>query len=253
MQAKNTEQVMRHLEDIIAEAKRNCDRTGLFAALYRQVTLKINQGIESHLFEDNSRMERFATKFANRYFQALDDYQKHGKPTKSWKVALEATTHPDYLVLQHLLLGINAHINLDLGIVAAQINPDSKLPTFRQDYDTVNHIIGELLDGVQGIVGKFSPLLDILDKLGGKTDEWLMTFSMTKARQEAWNLAELLAGQNFVVQQGIIAMIDTKVAFLGKLLINPSRTLNKAVDLIHETESDDIPAIIDALNSIVNS
>jgi hypothetical protein len=251
MQAKNTDQVTRYLEDIIAEAKMKRDRVGLFAALYRQVTLKIIQGIESHLFEDSSRMERFTTQFANRYFQALDDYQNNGKPTKSWKVAFEATTQSDYLILQHLLLGINAHINLDLGIVAAQINPGSKLPAFRPDYDTVNHILGELLDNVQGVVGEFSPLLDILDRLGGKNDEWLMTFSMTKARQEAWNLAELLAGQNFVVQQGIIAMIDTKVAFLGKLVIHPSSTLNKAVDLIHETESDNIPAIIDALNGIV--
>ena len=105
---------------------------------------------------------------------------------------------------------------------------------------------------MQGVVGEFSPLLDILDRLRGKTDEWLMTFSMTKARQEAWNLAEILAGQNFVVQQGIIAMIDTKVAFLGKLLINPSRILNKAVDLVHATESEDIPVIINALNEIAD-
>ena len=33
-------------------------------------------------------------------------------------------------------------------------------------------------------------------------------------------------------------MIDTKVAFLEKLVINPSRILNKAVDLVHATESE---------------
>ena len=55
-----------------------------------------------------------------------------------------------------------------------------------------------------------------------------------------------------MVQQGIIAMIDTKVAFLEKLVINPSRILNKAVDLVHETESEDIPAIIKTLNGIAD-
>ncbi|CDN14487.1 MAG: hypothetical protein HRU34_23210 [Richelia sp.] len=55
-----------------------------------------------------------------------------------------------------------------------------------------------------------------------------------------------------MVQQGIIAMIDTKVAFLEKLVINPSRILNKAVDLVHATESEDIPVIINALNEIAD-
>lgn len=47
-------------------------------------------------------------------------------------------------------------------------------------------------------------------------------------------------------------MIDTKVAFLEKLVINPSRILNKAVDLVHATESEDIPVIINALNEIAD-
>ncbi|MDJ0800989.1 MAG: DUF5995 family protein [Calothrix sp. MO_167.B12] len=251
MLAKNTDEVIHHLENIITEAKIQHNRIGLFAALYRQVTLKIKMGIENNIFDDNFRMERFATAFANRYFQALDDYHSHGKPTKSWQVALAATTKPDYIILQHLLLGINAHINLDLGIVMAEINPGYQLQTFVEDYAKVNNILGELLDVVQGTVGEFSPLLDILDRVGGKTDEMLMNFSVSKARQEAWNFAELLANQNDIFRRAIIAMVDTKVAFLGRLVTNSGGTLNKAIDLIKETESDDIPAVIEALNGIV--
>ncbi|NRB09477.1 MAG: hypothetical protein HRU34_21955 [Richelia sp.] len=66
MQAQNTEQVICYLEDIIAEAKSKCARIGLFPALFRKVTLKLKQGIDNHLFVDNSLMEEFSAQFANR-------------------------------------------------------------------------------------------------------------------------------------------------------------------------------------------
>jgi len=41
-------------------------------------------------------------------------------PTESWVKAFDATEFWWLIVLQHLLMDMNAHINLDLGIAAAE-------------------------------------------------------------------------------------------------------------------------------------
>ena len=72
MKANNIEEVIQGLDTIIARAKETNSRIGFFAALYRQVTLKIEQRISAGRFDNNVRMDEFATRFANRYFNALD-------------------------------------------------------------------------------------------------------------------------------------------------------------------------------------
>jgi Family of unknown function (DUF5995) len=261
MLATNIDEVIKTLDLIIAEAKADCDkfsttpigdRIGFFAALYRQMMLKIRMGMASNHFDDCDRMNQFAAQFANRYLIAIDTYKNGGKPTKSWKVAFEAASKPDFIILQHLLLGINAHINLDLGIVVAKICPGQELQHFGGDFDKINNIIADLLNPIQQVLNQFSPLLEILDKVGGITDEAIVSFSIKEARQEAWNHAQILAPQTTEQQQSTIISLDKKVAFLGRIVASPSRIIDKAIEIVKSSESDEIPLIIDALNGIVN-
>lgn len=53
------------------------------------------------------------------------------------------------LILQHLLLGINAHINLDLGIAAAQTSPGDDLPDLRNDFVEINRVLVRQVDGIR--------------------------------------------------------------------------------------------------------
>lgn len=249
MIAKNTDEVIAYLDQIIAESKVQQSRVGFFAALYRQVSLKIKQGIDQGLFDDNDRMNRFSAAFANRYFDALVGDRNGGKITKSWKIAFQTVPQSDVIILQHLLLAINAHINLDLGIVVAQLCPGEKLVTFTNDFQTVNKLLIEILDNIQGAVNEFSPLFDILDRVGGRNEEEVIKFSITKARAHAWNVAENLAFLSAEQQANQIINWDEKIAFLGQVIISPSRIIDKALDLIQAEESKDVSKIIDALNS----
>ena len=251
MLANNIDEVIQGLDKIIERAKEMRSRVGFFAALYRQVTLKIKQGMSEGFFDDNPRMNEFEARFANRYFGALDTYTQGGRPPKSWKVAFEAAEQPDSIIVQHLLLGINAHVNFDLGVAAAQTSPGDELPSLRSDFDKINDILSNILDSVQQVIGKFSPWMDILDKVGGRTDEAIANFSIAKARQEAWEQAELLAYQTPLQQKATLAVIDRKAAFLGHIIANPGQLLGKAIALIKLAERDDVVAIIDAINSIV--
>ena len=68
-------------------------------------------------------MERLDAIFAARYLEAVQQLWSGSVPSRSWRVAFDAATQPGPIVLQHLLLGMNAHINLDLSIAAARTSP----------------------------------------------------------------------------------------------------------------------------------
>ena len=196
-------------------------------------------------------MDELATRFANRYFATLDAYKQGEELSKAWKVTLKATEQTDLIIVQHLLLGINAHINFDLGIATAQTAPGDELPSLKSDFDQLNDLLANLLDEVQSVIGEFSPWMDILERVGGRTDESIANFSMTKARQSAWEQAKILAYQTPLQQKAILAVIDSQVAFLGRIIANPNQVLRLAIQLIKSAESDNVKEIINGINSIV--
>lgn len=250
MLANNPNEVVQCLDAIIAEAITQNSSNGLFASLYRLVTIKLLEGIENNFFDDAARMQDYITKFANRYFDAFDAYKRGENLTKSWKIAFAATERQDLLIVQHLILGANAHINLDLGIVAAEICPGDKLQTLQSDFHKTNYLFADLLNSVQQTINQFSPKLNMLDTIGGQTDEFLLNFSFKKARDCAWEIAELLAYEPSHHQKVIIKLIDSKVALLSRFITEPGQILDKVVDTIKQAENHDNYAIINALNAL---
>jgi hypothetical protein len=251
MQATNIAQVLANLQSLIADFEAQGSRLGFFAALYRQVTLEVKRGIDRGFFDNGPRMDRFDTTFANRYFAALEAFQSGGMPTRSWRVAFTAMDQPQEIILQDLLVGINAHINLDLAIAAAQICPGDSIQGLHGDFDKVNQILASLIQGVESIIVRFSPLIGLLEKVAGKDAAEALNFSIDVARQDAWAHAVILAHQSPALQALTIEALDGKVAFLGRIVANPTGLIGKAVELIRLTESNDVPAITEALNNIV--
>lgn len=249
--AQTIDQVIVQLDEIIATAIQQQSRIGLFAALYRQVTLRVRQGIAAGAFQDGPRMERLDVIFANRYLAALAAWQANGTPSQCWAYAFDATRRTDLIILQHLLLGINAHINLDLGIAAAQTSPGAAILGLHDDFNRINAILGALTDSVKLVVAEFSPLIHLLDQVGSSVEDELVNFSMTIARDDAWQHAQLLAALPEALHASTISVLDDKATFLARLVAEPGRVLTLVLDAIHLRESTDIPAIIRALNAIV--
>jgi hypothetical protein len=253
MQANGIDDVLRNLDGIIAGCKAASDPLGYFPALYRQVTLTVKQGIASGYFDDGPRMDRFDGLFASRYFTAYDAWRSGGQPTKSWLVAFQGTQSGQLILLQDLLLGINAHINLDLGVVAGETFQGAALAGFHGDFDKINQILAALLPKVESTIGDFSPLLGLLAQLGGKDAIEVLDFSLDAARDDSWLHAQILALQPPSAWPLTVQALDDKVSFLGKVVAQPAGLVASAVRIIHDTESKDVPAIIDALNSIVSA
>ena len=243
------DEVIVALDAVVDRSLATRSRIGFFAAMYRQVTLAVKRGIDEGRFEDGPRMSRFDAAFAERYIDSLAQWQTEARPPKSWRVAFEATERDDRVVVQHLLLGINAHINLDLGIAAAKVAPGESIFDLQADFDRINDVLVGVLHDMQDVLDDLSPLMRILDDVGGRTDEEIVNFNVRESRREAWNHAVVLARQDPAEVERTVEVLDRKVALLGRILNDPGPLLRPALELIRLTESDDVVRIIEALNA----
>ena len=226
---------------IIASAKLDKARFGYFAALYLEMTQTVKQHIEQGKFDDVARMEQLVVVFANRYFDAYEKWQAKKTTTQSWQIALDETKKNNITVIQHLLCSINAHINLDLGIAAAQICPGHKIEGLKADFERINNILAFLLDSVQIKLGKISwPM---------RFDEQLANFSLGIARKSAWLIAVDLAKSSVSQQPGYINLLDKKTSQLAKLIINPGAMANLLLKPVKIFEPSDPTKIIAILKS----
>lgn len=210
--------VIEALDGIIRESELNNDTAGYFAALYRRVTARVKLGILNNEFEDVARMEQLDVIFANRYLDAYAAW-KEGKPvTTSWQKAFDITGNYWPIVLQHLLMGMNAHINLDLGIAAATVSNGKNIAGLQNDFNKINTILSSLVAEVQDELSAIWPRLKWILQRTNKVDDFMVDFSMQLSREGAWQFALSIAGKSGAELDTMIAARDIKVAEKSKII-----------------------------------
>ena len=239
--------VLDALGEVVRRVRDGGSPLGYFAAMYRTVTAKVKEGIRAGFFDDGERMERLDVVFARRYLSALRTFEAGGRPTRSWELAFHAARSRRPIVLQQLLLGINAHINLDLGIATAESAPGPALPALRRDFDRINEILATVLEEMQRSMASISPCLGMLDRVGGRHDDEVIRFSMDKARAGAWRFATELAPLDPEAWSGPIGARDGRVAHVARVVLNPGFPLTAGLVVIWGCESKDVRRNIDVL------
>ncbi|MBN7817248.1 DUF5995 family protein [Algoriphagus pacificus] len=245
---KTIDEVLIRMDEIVTECKATNSRIGYFAILYRQVTRRIKQGILALEFEDNPRMERLDVLFAGRFIEAYETWKTGSKPTQSWLDAFEASKSIKHLVLQHLFLGINAHINLDLGISAAETMEGEPIKGIQNDFNKINAVLAELVDGVKSNISTVSPVFGLLIPLAKGRDEMLLNFSIQLARDGAWKYA----GEYYAASDKplILADRDQNISKLAKKLINPGKFLSFLVKIVGFAEWKSVAKTMDQLDVV---
>jgi len=250
MAAETIDDVLQQLDDIIAESIRTNNRMGYFAALYYKVTASVKTGIAKGQFENGPLMEQLDVTFASRYLDALHAW-KAGQPvTASWKIAFDSTKNSSLLVLQQLFLGMNAHINLDLGIAAVEVS-NGQLESIHNDFDNINTIISALTYQVLSEIDRVSPLLSLLGLHASNQTNILIQFSIDNARDGAWCFAEDLATKKGPDYDACITARDQTIYKLGGSLINNKGVIRFTIWLIHLFEWKNAARIIKIMHEAV--
>ncbi|MBK6994284.1 MAG: hypothetical protein IPH31_04950 [Lewinellaceae bacterium] len=243
--------VIARLEQIIAWAKTNESPLGYFAALYYKMTIAVRDAVIRGEFENGSRMEQVDVAFAKRYFDAFDTWQAGGTPTESWRISFEVAQDQQITVMQHLLLGMNAHINLDLCIAAASVRQRDAIFGLRHDFMHVNKIIESLTDQTQSQLAKIWLPFDWLDRLFRTEDEGWVGFSISAARGASWKAAQLIAfAPDRAAEQIVIAELDKNVAFFAKKIHSPGLWLRWLLRFMRRWEAGSVKEKIEVLENI---
>jgi hypothetical protein len=245
--AKSFDEVLSELDRIIDTSVQENNFLGIFAYVYRRTTAQIKQAVLDKEFNDNDRMQLLDVTFANLYLTAFRDYKEKKSCSLSWETAFSAENNR-LIIMQHILLGMNAHINFDLGCAAAMVAPGEKLVLMKDDFMKVNHILNGLVNEMQDRVSGISRFMFLLDLFGKNSDEAFINFSMVKAREQAWNLATVLAALPLNEQKPVIENADFLVSGLGKIVKNPpGKLLRLALKFIARFEEKDVKTIISKL------
>jgi hypothetical protein len=221
----------------IARAAR--DATGFFPALYSRVTARIGAAITAGTFADGPALDAFATRFANHYVNAATDPAHR---PRSWRAAWDVAGDADLLIVQHLLLGINAHVNHDLALtVVAAADARGDLRSIKPDFDAVNDVLAATYRDVVTDLDRVSRWVGHVARLGA---DRAFNFSLRTARAQAWAAASRIHPLDADARLAAAAELDRVVPVVSYLITQPPPVVRPLVRLARRLEERDAATVV---------
>lgn len=213
------------LEGVEAHCLPRRDRRGVFATAYLGITRAVEREIQAGAFHDGDWATRYLVSFGNLYRRALLAWESgdHAAVPSAWRIAFECARDGWGLVIQHLLLGINAHINHDLAVALAEVGIDPERPLRYADHTHVNTVLESATEGLKaGVSRTYAPILERVDWIAGRLDDDLTRFSIPKARDHAWSCAVALTAAAWEPERALLLKaLDEQAAVLARTILAP--------------------------------
>jgi hypothetical protein len=235
------------LAEMVGWSRARASRMGYFAALYTHVEVAIDDALARGEFTHPHLLARVNERFFRRYLGAFDARRAGSSASAPWEAAFEAGESDRLCVVQHLLLGMNAHINYDLPIAVTDALDPEELAAFRGDFDRMNDLLASLVDEVSDDVALCWPLLRWINRLGRGPDDVIIDFSMRCAREHAWCSALKLAPLAGAERELAIAALDAEAVRIARDVAGPSVLGRIVAAIIRAGERGTVPEIIDDL------
>jgi hypothetical protein len=250
LRAVGSVDVLREIDQLLTWSKDNNSRIGFFAALYWHVATGVGGALEEHKFRHPAWVKQLNQAFFGRYLKAVDQYRRGDladPPTESWGLSFTAAAEPDCIVVQHLLLGVNAHINLDLSIALAEAIGPERMSDFSDDFQFLNEVLSHVTGTVVVNTSRVSRVLKWISRILGRREDQIMGFSIRMARDGAWRSGLRLAAMPAPERAVAIVNRDCHVATIAAVIEKPAWPVRPLVSLIRRLENRDIRTIITEL------
>jgi hypothetical protein len=161
--------------------------------------------------------------FANAYRQALASHQdgRPGNMATAWRQSFDACRNPRVSVFQHLLLGINAHINHDLPYAVLQGGFDVHCERCYRDHRRIDDALRAATPLVRQRLGAvYGRSLHVANDQYGRLLDDAVALTFERARHNSWVLASALAAAGSASERlGIGALIDRRAESAGRLIL----------------------------------
>lgn len=214
------------LEQLEAYCLPRRDRRGVFITAYLEITRSLAAELQAGGFTDSLWSARYLVCFGNLYRRALLAYEEGHleEVPKSWQIAFDAARDQTGLVLQHLILGINAHINHDLALALGEVGIGADRDARYRDHARVNTILEEATGRLKTQVSTLhAPILQRLDWVAGRINDDITNFSIPRARDHAWGFAIAIEGAKSRGERALLLRtLDDQAAVMARLVLSPA-------------------------------
>lgn len=229
-------------DELRAIALAATDASGYFPALYARVTARIGASIGAGTFADGPAVDRFATGFASYYTAALGN--PVGRP-RCWQASWDVAKDSRLLIVQHLLLGINAHVNHDLPLAVVDVaDQRGDLLSIRPDFDAVNDVLAATYVDVVRDLDRVSRWVNGAARLGGGR---VFNFSLRAARAQAWQAATRMYTLSDSGRLDYAGELDRLVSVLAYMITRPPPVVRPLLSLARRLEEGDSTKVITAM------
>jgi hypothetical protein len=166
-----------------------------FNWLYLQVTQAVEARVNAGGFSNAAWLADLDVEFASLYFGALAVSLSQQPAPGCWQALFSCRNQPMVARIQFALAGINAHINHDLPEAllatceATQTTPEHGSAEYA-DYTALNSTLDSLVDLAKQTL--HVRLLGDALPAASRLEDTLAAFSVSAAREAAWQNAELL-------------------------------------------------------------
>lgn len=214
--------MMRNIEDTCD----NGDGLKWFNGLYLQVTEAVAARVASSGFADPAWIAELDIQFARLYFKALG-LALTGQPCPgSWQAVFACRHWTAIARIQFALAGMNAHINRDLPLAIVSTSQGASAPpthgnSHYNDYTALNTTLASLIEAAKETL-QVRLLGDPLPSVSHLEDT-LAAWSLTAARENAWQNAEVLWHLQSVpgASSSFMNSLDGLTTVVGKALLVP--------------------------------
>src|SRR5215467_431219 len=192
------------IDDLIARMERLLepieaarDPRQFFLGTYLRTTRAVANAMRDGAFVDPEWTERWDVAFANFYLDAIETANEGGQPSRPWAIAFGAPAKMP--PLNHVLFGMNAHINFDLPqallavITDEEFDDPAVIARREADHRNIDRVLAgrvaaedKVLVGISGPGSRLNRLLKPLNEFG--TQRFLR-----EAREKVWANAVVLS------------------------------------------------------------
>lgn len=229
------------------------DRRAVFLTLYGVVSSEMRLRVAAGAFADGEWVHRYAVAFANLYREALenDEAGRTAAVPKAWRLCFDAARGGAGLVLQDMLLGVNAHVNNDLPLALSNVSIDPDRTARYEDHSAVNAVLGSVTErATTRIADLYAPGVAMLDDCAGELDELLSLFSLEIARESAWEAAVSLANARGPIERRLVStLIGSRAAVVARLLLAPTAHPSVLRACRRVEESADVLAVVSSIRN----
>ncbi len=207
------------------------DRRAIFLSVYLLVTETMRESIELGVYENTEWIRSYLTIFADKYREAFYNYEigNLNAVPGAWIIAFDTAITGENLILQDVLLGMNAHITRDLAHAIHDVGISPDYESRLRDHRLVNEYLAFVYEDINIMLSDlYGPGIDdfLLNEPNGPILAQVVGKGMVAVRDRAWVHGVLLSRLRWVFRGFIDRYIEEASVDIAFIAMSPNMPPN---------------------------